>query len=104
MPKAKQTEENTKQEEFIVKPHHDRILEAVYKLHLMTADRVTKLLHKPGTLTTDRATLGKLAAAEYLLYFYEPRPTPSGAVPKIFVLGSRGYHRLKEQGVKLPVR
>ena len=104
MPKAKQTEENTKQEEFIVRPHHDRILEAVHKLHFMTADRVTRLLHKPGMLTTNRVTLGKLAAAEYLLYFYEPRPTPYGAVPKIFMLNSRGFHRLKSQGFKLPVR
>jgi Replication-relaxation len=104
MPKAKQTEENTKQEEFIVKPHHDRILEAVYKYHFMTADRVTRLLHKPGMLTTNRVTLGKLSAAEYLLYFYEPRPTPYGAVPKIFMLGNQGYHRLKSQGLKLPKR
>jgi Replication-relaxation len=104
MPKAKQTEENAKQEEFVIKPHHDRILEAVLKYHFMTAERVTRLLHKQGTLTTVRSTLGKLAAAEYLIHFYEPRSTPSGAVPKIFVLGSRGFHRLKEQGFKLPLR
>ncbi len=104
MPRAKQTEENAKQEEFIVKPHHDRILEAVYKYQFMTAERVTRLLHKQGTLTTVRATLGKLAAAEYLLYFYEPRPTPSGSVPKIFMLGSQGCHRLKSQGFTLPTR
>jgi Replication-relaxation len=104
MPKAQESEENAKQEDFVVKPHHDRILEAVYKYHFMTAERVTRLLHKQGTLTTVRATLGKLAAAEYLLFFYEPRPTPSGSVPKIFMLGNLGYHRLKEQGLKLPKR
>lgn len=91
-------------EEFIVKPHHDRILEAVYKYHFMTAERVTRLLHKQGSLTTVRSTLGTLASQEYLLYFYEPRPTPSGSVPKIFMLGSRGFHRLKGQGFKLPKR
>jgi hypothetical protein len=93
-----------KQEEFVVKPHHDRILEAVYRYHFMTADRLTRLMHKQGTLTTVRSTLARLAEEEYLLYFYEPRPTSSGSVPKIFMLGSKGFHRLKGQGFKLPVR
>src|SRR5436305_5347713 len=106
MRKLKHTEENAIQQVFIVNPHHDRILEAVHQYHFMTADRVTRLLHKPGNLTTVRRTLQELADPDvaYLIYLHEPRATPSGAVPKIFMLSRRGYHRLKSQGFKLPVR
>ena len=69
----------------VLKPHHDRILEAVYQYHFLTADRVVRPLYSPTLLTTVRTTLAQLARPHvadahelpgYLLQFHEPRPTP----------------------------
>jgi len=99
--KKQQAEEKP---DLIIKPHHDRILEAVYQYHFLTADRVVRLLYSPTSLTTVRATLARLAEAKYLLPFHEPRATPVGATPKIYTLSLRGYNRLKQQGYHMPPR
>src|SRR5712692_9315471 len=103
MPRVKKTDE-TKPAAFSIKPHHDRILEAIYRYQMMTVEQVTRLLYRPGTISTVRALLGELASHEYLLSFHEPRPTPVGSTPKIYILSLRGYNHLKKHGISLPFR
>src|SRR5690242_2979202 len=102
MPRVKKAEEKTAL--FVPKPHHDRILEAVYRYHFMTVDQVTRLLYSTGTTSTVRALLSELAAHDLLLAFHEPRPTPVGSTPKIYMLSLRGYNHLKKHGISLPFR
>lgn len=89
---------------FVVKPHHDRILEAIYLYHFMTVEQVTRLFYSPGTVSTVRTLLGELEKQKYLLSFHEPRPTPFGSTPKIYTLSLQGFNRLKKQGISMPLR
>ena len=89
---------------FIPDPHHERILEAIYRYHFLTVEQVTRLLYSPGSLTTVRAYLYEMAQAKYLMYCYLPRPTPLGSVPKIYTLARAGINYLRAQGYDVPTR
>jgi len=103
MARVKKTEEKIKAQ-FVVKPHHERILEAVYKYHFLTVEQVTRLLYSRGTLSTVRSLLSELAEAGYLLFLYLPRPTPTGSVPKIYTLDRKGINYLKTHGFDVSLR
>jgi hypothetical protein len=106
MPRARKTEDikERKADGFVPKPHHDRILEAIYRYHFMTVEQVTRLLYSRGTISTVRALLNELAVNKYLLSFHEPRPTPVGSTPKIYTLSLQGFNHLKKQGASVPTR
>ena len=89
---------------FVLKPHHERILEALFKYHFLTVEQVTRLFYSHGSLTTVRSLLSELARAKYALYLYLPRPTPTGSLPKIYTLARRGINYLKAQGFDVPMR
>ncbi len=48
---------------FVLKPHHERILEALFKYHFLTVEQVTRLFYSRGSMTTVRSLLSKLAQA-----------------------------------------
>ena len=102
MSRVKKTDES--KPAFVIKPHHDRILEAIYRYHFMTVEQVTRLLYSRGSITKVRALLGELASHELLLAFHEPRATPVGSTPKIYMLSLRGYNHLRKHGISLPFR
>ena len=85
-------------------PHHERILEALYRYHFLTVEQVTRLFYSRGSLTTVRSILSELAKAQYALYLYLPRSTPTGSLPKIYTLARRGINYLKAQGYDVPTR
>ncbi len=89
---------------FVLKPHHERILEALYHYHFLTVEQVTRLLYSKGSLTSVRSLLAQLASNEYAMHLYLPRPTPTGSVPKIYTLARRGINYLKKQGYDVPTR
>lgn len=89
---------------FVLKPHHERILYALYRYHFLTVEQVTRLLYSKGSLTSVRALLALLAKHDYAMHLYLPRPTPTGSVPKIYTLARRGINYLKKQGYDIPTR
>lgn len=89
---------------FVLKPHHERILEALYRYHFVTVEQVTRLLYSKGSLTSVRSLLAALAENDYAMHLYLPRPTPTGSVPKIYTLARRGINYLKKQGYDVPTR
>lgn len=103
MARVKKIEEK-KKAQFVVKPHNERILEAVYKYQFLTVEQVTRLLYSRGTLSTVRARLSELAEEGYLLFLYLPRPTPTGSVPKIYTLARKGLNLLKAHGFDISPR
>ena len=101
MPRARKTDETNEQKKaaFVIKPHHDRILLAMYHYHFMTVEQVTRLLYSSGSISKVRFLLAELATAGYLRFFHEPRPTPVGSTPKIYMLSLQGFNHLKKQGI-----
>ena len=87
-----------------LKPHHLRILTAIFHHHFMTADQVTRLLYSPGNASTVRAMLVQLERAEYLTTRYLHRTTPVGSLPKLYTLDRDGFNLLKKQGLDMPKR
>src|SRR5947209_13094537 len=97
MPRAKKTAEK-KPLRFRPKPHHERILGAVYTYHFLTVEQVTRLFYSKTSIADVRKQLHALEKAGYLLSLYLPRPTPFGSVPKIYALDRKGINFLKAQG------
>jgi len=93
-----------KNKAFIPKPHHERILAALYAYHFLTVEQVTRLFYSRGSLTTARSLLHTLAMEKYILFLYLPRPPPTGSLPKIYTLARRGINYLKAQGLDVPTR
>ena len=97
MPRTRKTEESDN-DAFIIKPHHDRVLLSMYQFQFMTVEQVTRLFYSKNTIADVRRLLHALEDAGYLSSFHEPRPTPFGATPKIYTLSLKGYNHLKKQG------
>ena len=93
-----------KRKAFIPMPHHERILEALYRYHFLTIEQVTRLFYSRGSMTTVRSILSELAKSQYALYLYLPRSTPTGSLPKIYTLARRGINYLKALGYDVPTR
>jgi Replication-relaxation len=89
---------------FIFKPHHLRILTAIFHHHYMTAEQVTRLLYSQGNASTVRSYLPHLEKAGYLATRYLHRTTPLGSLPKLYTLDRRGFNVLKKQGLDMPKR
>ena len=106
MPRARKTDETNEQKKdgFVPKPHHDKILTAMYHYHFMTVEQVTRLLYSSGSISKVRFLLAELATAGYLRFFHEPRPTPVGSTPKIYMLSLQGFNHLKKLGVSQLLR
>src|SRR5258708_31304310 len=115
MPRTRKIAEanESKKDAFVPKPHHDRILMAMYQHHFMTVEQVTRLLYSSGSISKVRSLLAALAAPKeingkkiegYLVSFHEPRPTPVGSTPKIYTLSLRGFNHLKKLGVSQLLR
>src|SRR5947199_6859823 len=99
MARVQKTDEQKK--DFEPKPHHQRILEAVYKYHFLTVEQVTRLFYSPNTIADVRKVLNAMSQAGYLMFLYLPRATPLGAVPKIYTLvfdHEKGYHFDHQKG------
>ena len=102
MARLQKTDEQKKN--FILKPHHGRILETVYKYHFLTVEQVTRLFYSPNTIADVRKVLNALSQAGYLMFLYLPRATPLGAVPKIYTLARTGINHLKQHGYDVTTR
>ena len=102
MARLQKTDEQKK--DFVLKPHHGRILEAVYKYHFLTVEQVTRLFYSPNTIADVRKLLNAMSQAGYLMFLYLPRATPLGAVPKIYTLARKGINQLKQHGYDVTTR
>jgi len=99
--KRQQTEEK---EVFTVKPHHTRILTAIFHHHIMTTEQVTRLLYSQNSIADVRKLLRALEQATYLTVRYLHRTTPVGSLPKLYTLDLDGFNYLKKQGLDMPPR
>jgi hypothetical protein len=86
----------------ILTPVDEKIIQTVYKYHLVTVEQVTRALYSKGSITTVRARLAHLAALHYLLSFN--LPTPRGKRPKIYTIARPGLNHLKTLGVDVNPR
>ncbi len=91
-------------QDFTIKPHHTRILTAIFRHHIMTAEQVTRLLYSHGSLADVRKLLRALEKADYLTVRYLHRTTPFGSLPKLYTLDLNGFNYLKKQGHDMPPR
>lgn len=73
------------------------LLQAIYDLHFLTAEQVTRLYFSPGSLTHVRVILKGLADARYLSRLKMPT-SQDGIKPYVYTLGKIGVRYLKAAG------
>src|SRR5690349_16372703 len=73
------------------------LLQAIYDLHFLTAEQVTRLYFSPGSLTHVRVILKGLADAGYLSRLKMPT-SQDGIKPYVYTLGKSGVRYLKAAG------
>ncbi len=84
----------------VVGKAEDRILRALGRYHLLTAEQITRLLYRPGSLRDVQKRLAKLVAAGYLI----PKrgySRSTGRPPAIYALGRRGRDYAAAAGLEL---
>src|SRR5689334_11511565 len=89
---------------FVLKPHHERILQTIHDCYFLTSDQLTRLLYRPGSASTVRALLILLERQHYLFSRCLPRATRFGSLPKLYFLDLDGFNALKRRGYDMPKR
>lgn len=82
---------------FALSRRDDAFLRAVATYHFLTAEQLTRLLFRPGSLAYVRAKLKRLADAGYLDRLHLPTAT-AGNAPFVFSLAAPGIGYLTETG------
>lgn len=79
-----------------------RILQALARYHRLTAIQLTRLLYRPGTLTTVQARLKRMTGVGLLGRDFPHGPQRAGSAPWIYFLERQGVAIVAELGIDLP--
>lgn len=99
MEHASVSKDNRRQKHaFIFTPRDEALLRAVFDYRGLTAEHVTQLFYKPGSLTYVQTNLKILVEQKYLARFHYPTEH-LGLSPYVYTPSSRGMHHLAAIGV-----
>ncbi len=81
-----------------------RILEALSRYHILSAQQVCRLLYKLGSLTFVQTKLKHFTDLALCQRLFLPRTTRAGSAPSLYTLARKGLNYLKNQGVDVDHR
>lgn len=83
----------------------ERLLFALSRFHYLTIDQVVRFFGlRPSSTSWIRGKLRELVAHEFVETQFLPRTTPSGRLPLIYALGTKGIKHCKQLGLSVSYR
>ena len=82
---------------FVLGPADDAILQALFRYHYLTSQRICRLLYSAGSASLVRGRMKRLVDAEYCIPVFLPSRVRGGSAPTVYTLARKGVNYLRDQ-------
>ncbi len=89
---------------FVLGPADDAILQALFRYHYLTSQRICRLLYSKGSGSLVRSRMKRLVDAEYCIPVFLPSRVRGGSAPTVYTLARKGLNYLRDQDIDVHKR